>query len=284
MVAIKKKPTKAHKSKKVVKAHQGFAADGSRATAEQSKPKSKSVSVGKPQKPRVTKPSQAALDQVRRVGKPSQAALDQVRRFGKPNTTARQIRDTLIPGFLAEPQMADQQMGQLLRRNKGVAPSPSQPRATLVKEPTRALPKPMDENDGRGQPSKSGNTPIWAKSATSKLKDQFRSKSVRQKRKAPAPNVRRPQLAVEPPRAIKPATEPTRSVINKPVYEEPNRGQRIINRTQTRPEVVSARMSAPSVGPRVRKAPSPMSPILVNRGGYISRAIYGIVDNLKKKK
>jgi len=84
-----KKPTKAHKSKKVVKAHQGFAADGSRATAEQSKPKSQSVSVA--------------------------------------------------------PQG---QVGSLRRR----APPPSQPRATLVKEPVRALPKPMDEKDGRGQP------------------------------------------------------------------------------------------------------------------------------------
>jgi len=84
-----KKPTKAHKSKKVVKAHQGFAADGSKATAEQSKPKSQSVSVA--------------------------------------------------------PQG---QVGSLRRR----APPPSQPRATLVKEPVRALPKPMDEKDGRGQP------------------------------------------------------------------------------------------------------------------------------------
>jgi len=84
-----KKPTKAHKGKKVIKAHQGFAADGSRATAEQSKPKSQSVSVA--------------------------------------------------------PQG---QVGSLRRR----APPPSQPRATLVKEPVRALPKPMDEKDGRGQP------------------------------------------------------------------------------------------------------------------------------------
>jgi len=84
-----KKPTKAHKGKKVIKAHQGFAADGSKATAEQSKPKSQSVSVA--------------------------------------------------------PQG---QVGSLRRR----APPPSQPRATLVKEPVRALPKPMDEKDGRGQP------------------------------------------------------------------------------------------------------------------------------------
>ena len=64
----------------------------------------------------------------------------------------------------------------------------------------------------------------------------------------------------------------------QPVYEKPNRGRRfLINPSVAPPPSESVRAPAP-------QTLKPILPQVRYKGGYVSRAKYGQVNNLKKKK
>ena len=106
-----------------------------------------------------------------------------------------------------------------------------------------------------------------------------------------APPTVRPTRAMPEPAVIqqpKPVVRPPRQSDagggrgGSPVFELPNmgRGKPIQRKPIQRPKPQSFRVPA-SRAPKV--IPKPMQPRIMKQGGYVSRAKYGIVDNLKGK-
>ena len=116
----------------------------------------------------------------------------------------------------------------------------------------------------------------------------------RRRATAPAPQAPptvRPTRAMPEPAVIqqpKPVVRPPRQSDagggrgGRPVFELPNmgRGKPIQRKPIQRPKPQSFRVPA-SRAPKV--IPKPMQPRIMKQGGYVSRAKYGIVDNLKGK-
>ena len=99
--------------------------------------------------------------------------------------------------------------------------------------------------------------------------------TVRPTQTMPEPAViRQPKPVVRPPKIM----DGDGGRGGRPVFELPNMGR---GKPIQRPKPQSFRVPA-SKAPKV--IPKPVQPRIMNRGGYISRAKYGIVDNIKKGK
>ena len=100
-----------------------------------------------------------------------------------------------------------------------------------------------------------------------------------------APPTVRPTRAMPEPAVIqqpKPVVRPPKQSDagdgrgGRPVFELPNKGRKIIQRPKPQSFKVPAVQMPKSI-------PQPMQPRIMKQGGYVSRAKYGIVDNLKGK-
>ena len=216
-----KKPTKAHKSKKVIKAHEGMAHVPRQSPANKGMGAPKNMSTNDPSHPQYRPPAPAFARDAMRTG----------RQIGLP---------------------------QKFRGGRNKAPSLEQIRAMFGSNPKRISGTMKAVRDSRPRPT----APVP---------------------KAPAP-VRRAPVMQEP-KVItqpKPAVRPPKIMDGdggrggRPVFELPNKGR---GKNIRRPK------------PQVRSAQAPRTPMVgkpitrtMQQGGYVSRAKYGIVDNLNKNK
>ena len=249
-----KKPTKAHKGKKVIKAHEGMAhvpkpsASKAKGTAGAT-PRPKRRMIGLPQQFRgTTSKRQAELSNLRLDRAPN---IEQVRAmFGTSNLSPQELK------IIQETKKAT-------RNVKPTSFTPKQIKAQkdAYERQRKGLPPARD-------PRVDNRTPRRLSAPVPKAPAPVRG----------APAMQEPKVITQP----KPAVRPPKIMDGdggrggRPVFELPNMGR---GKNIRRPK------------PQVRSAQAPRTPIVgkpitgtMQQGGYVSRAKYGIVDNLNKNK
>ena len=313
---ILKKPTKAHKSKKVIKAHQGFAADGSRATAEQSKPKSQSVSA-RPQ-------GQVATAQAPRTPRVVQDKVLQSERRRNPNFDTEYRLSTLSPSEKKELN-TQREINTRMRGNKVVTDNQAELQRRNAAEIKRRggrdklQAEQMDYYRGRGKVKRPERIdPFKGMSSRERRRAQNATRSEfdetnRQVRKqmgtqrkprqelirtAPQP-IRKPRPlgGIQIPDLLGAIGKPTQSIPrpevsspqNQPTVQQTYRPRKNERGTPSLVDQIAATRVATTTPPQLRNKGGVVKKKYtevkaLKQGGYVSRAKYGSVDNLKKKK
>ena len=262
MATIKKKPTKAHKSKKVIKAHQGM--------AHVPRPKQRPTAPIIAQPTDVLRPTKSVVDTSK--SRPTKAI-----NLSNP-TTRKNYTDTLTKDLIA-----NNPFNKSTRR-----PTPS-PIKTVYDAPmpttTTDTRKPMDERARRRRDN----------AFKSELDEAMRqaSKRPRRPRQPTAQPIRQPTPLGQPmrlpkdfggrkPRPIQPRQQPP--LIGTPI-SFPQRAMSLPRQpNKTKPFSLGPLPEnfTMNKGGAVKKKYSEVKTL--KQGGYVSRAKYGSVDNLKKKK
>ena len=229
-----KKPTKAHKGKKVIKAHEGMAhvpkpsANKSKSTGRQ---------IGLPQQFMGGRNKAPSLEQIRAMFGTSNLSPQELKIVQETKKATRNVKPTSFT-----PKQIKAQKDAYERQRKGLPPA-RDPRVDNRTPRRLSAPVPKAPAPVRG-----------------------------------APAMQEPKVITQP----KPAVRPPKIMDGdggrggRPVFELPNMGR---GKNIRRPK------------PQVRSAQAPRTPMVgkpitrtMQQGGYVSRAKYGIVDNINKNK
>ena len=242
-----KKPTKAHKGKKVIKAHEGMAH-----VPKPSASKAKGTAGATPRRRSIGLPQQFRGGRNKRQAE----RLLNLRLDRAPNI--EQIR----AAFGSNPKIISGTMKEFRdSRPTNLTPKQIKAQKDAYERQRKGLPPARD-------PRVDNRTPRRLSAPVPKAPAPVRR----------APAIQEPKIITQP----KPAVRPPKIMDGeggrgtRPVFELPNKGR---GKNIRRPK------------PQVRSAQAPRTPMVgkpitrtMQQGGYVSRAKYGIVDNLNKNK